>query len=72
MLPSLKTRVSLPCVEASGFWTKHLATTTLWLWIGALIVRYTLDAVCCFNPFDDPMVLMEKIQSENVVVEYSF
>ena len=26
----------------------------LWLWIGALIVRYTLDAVCGTNPFDDP------------------
>ena len=55
LLPSPKARFSLPCVEASGFWTIHLATTTLWLWIGALIVRYTLDAVCGTNPFDDPI-----------------
>ena len=55
MLPPLKTWCSLPCVEASGFETIRLATATLWLWIGALIVRYTLDAVCGTNPFDDPI-----------------
>ena len=54
MPPPLKTWCSLPCVEASGFETIRLASTTLWLWIGALIVRYTLDAVCGTNPFDDP------------------